>query len=108
TAGLTQEERVHGILDRLGVPRSRLAGEGTDAPPIIFSLAQRTNLFVDRLAKRLHTQVENNMIYYETVKEALLLLKGAPNSGQFRIKSAIEKLEGLVPSRRTPSGIHIQ
>lgn len=99
-AGLTQDERVHAILDRLGVPRARDEGP--------FSLVQRMNLFVDRISRRLHTQVENNMIYHETVKDALALLVGAPNSGQFRIKSAIDKLRALVPARQTPAGIHLQ
>lgn len=99
-AGLTQEERVAGVLDRLGVPRGRNGVE--------WSLTQRTNLFVDRLARRLHTQVENNMIMHNTVKDALTLLVGAPNSSEFRIKTAIAKLRELVPSRRTESGLHLQ
>jgi hypothetical protein len=105
TAGMTQEERVHAVLDRIGVPRFRDGIEG--APPAVFTLVQRTNLFIDRIGKRLHTQVENNMVYYTTVKEALLLLKGAPHSGEFRTKSAIKKLEAVMPVRRTPSGLHL-
>jgi hypothetical protein len=99
-AGLTQEERVHAILDRIGVPRGRDRNE--------FTLAQRTNLFIDRMSKRLRMQVENNMIYYNTCKDAVALLEGAPNSSQFRIKKALEMLRAVIPSRQTPAGIHLQ
>lgn len=105
-AGMTQDERVHLALDRLGVPRFRRASE--DQPPRIFTLVQRHNLFVDRLSRRLHTQVENNMIYYNAVRDALTLLRGAPNSGQLRIRNAIKKLEAVQPERKTPSGLVLQ
>lgn len=99
-AGLTQEERVHLVLDRLGVPRHR--------DELVFSLVQRTNLFVDRIGKRLHTQVENNMIFYNTCKDAVLLLEGAPNAGNFRTRQAIEKLRAVIVPKTTPAGIQLQ
>lgn len=99
-AGLTQEERVGAVLDRLGVPRGR---DGN-----AWSLVQRVNLLVDRLARRMHTQVENNMVYYTTVNEALALLVGAPNSSQYRIKAAIEKLRAVQPTRKSTGGIIVQ
>lgn len=99
-AGLTPEERAHGILDRLGVPRGR--NEHT------WTLHQRLNLFVDRLGKRLSEQVERNMVYYNTVNDALVLLEGSPNSSQFRVKAAIQKLRDVQPQRRTASGLHLQ
>lgn len=100
--GLRNElAKVNRVLDNVGVPRDRL--EHT------FTTVQRLNLFVDRLSKRLRDQVENNMIFYNTSKEVLILLKGAPNSGQFRIRQAIEKLQLVTHvEKRTPSGLIVQ
>lgn len=84
SAGLTQEERAGIILDRLGVPRGR------DGKP--WTLPQRLNLFVDRLSRRLHTQVENNMLLFALCKDVRVLLEGAPNSGEYRTRTAIKKL----------------
>jgi hypothetical protein len=92
--------RTHAALDRLGVPRSR--------NDVTHSLVQRLNLFVDRLSRRLYGQVENNMVYYRTIKDVLTLLEGAPNSSQFRIKQSIAKLRAVLPAKTTPAGIHLQ
>lgn len=92
--------RTHAILDRVGVPRDRL--ENT------LTLVHRTNLFIDRLSKRLHTQVENNMVLYNAIRDALTSLVGSPNSGQLRVKTAIERLRGVLPSKKSPGGIHLQ
>lgn len=99
-AGLTQEERVHLALDRVGVPRGR--------NELTYSLVQRTTLFIDRIGKRLHTQVENNMIFYNTCKDAVTLLEGAPNAGNFRTRQAIDKLRAVIVPKKTPAGIHLQ
>ena len=94
-AGLTQEERVHLVLDRLGVPRGR---DGN-----AWSLVQRQNLFVDRLARRLHDQVENNMILFTLCGEVRVLLEGAPGASNYRIKTAIEKLRQVTTVKRPGS-----
>jgi hypothetical protein len=74
---MTQEERTHAILDRLGVPRGRDGNTWT--------LVQRTNLFVDRLSRRLHTQVENNMILFNVCKDARRCSRGHL-ARQYRIR----------------------
>ena len=97
---MRQAREAGEILTVLGVPDER-HGETFDLP-------RRLGIFVDRLSERLHTQVENNMIYYNTVKDAVVLLVDAPNSSQYRIKKAIELLRGVLPSKTTPAGIHLQ
>jgi hypothetical protein len=95
-----QLHRTHAILDRFGVPRERL--ENT------LTLVHRTNLFVDRLSRRLHTQVENNMALYNAIRDALTSLVGSPNASSLRIRSAIERLRGVLPTKKSPGGIHLQ
>lgn len=95
-----QLHRAHLVLDRVGVPRGRL--ENT------LTLVHRTNLFVDRLSKRLHGQVEHNMALYQAIRDALTSLVGAPNSGSLRVKTAIERLRAVLPSKKSPGGIHLQ
>jgi hypothetical protein len=82
---------IHATMDALGVPRQR--HEQT------FTLEERVSLFVDRLSGRLHTQVENNMIYFRLCQEVIVLLEGSPNSSQFRVRQSIEKLRAAT----TPS-----
>lgn len=74
-------------LDALGVPRTR--HEQTFTP------VERLHLFVDRISSRLQTQVDNNMEYHTLCKEVLMLLEGAPNAGNFRTRTAIEKLRAI-------------
>lgn len=91
--------RTHAILDRVGVPRDRM--ENT------LKLQHRANLFVDRLSKRLHGQVENNMELYNAIRDALTSLVGSPNSGNIRIRSAIERLRAVLPSKKSTGGLHL-
>lgn len=86
-AAAGQEEAVHATMDALGVPRER-HGQ-------VFTLTERVSLFVDRLSERLHSQVENNMLYFNLCREVVVLLRGAPNSGNFRTQQAIAKLEAV-------------
>jgi hypothetical protein len=88
---------VEDTLDALGVPRER--HEQT------FSPVERLHLFVDRLSGRLATQVDNNMLYFNACKEAIVLLEGSPNSGNFRTRQAIAKLRAITTPAGSPSSL---
>lgn len=88
---------VTDTLDALGVPRER--HEQT------FSPVERLHLFVDRLSGRLATQVDNNMLYFNACREAIILLEGSPNSGNFRTRQAIAKLRAITTPTASPSSL---
>jgi hypothetical protein len=92
-----RDRRGEDTLNALGVPRER--HEQT------FSPVERLHLFVDRLSGRLATQVDNNMLYFNACKEAIVLLEGSPNSGNFRTRQAIAKLRAITTPAGSPSSL---